>query len=480
VWLDELSRREGTAIDLATVPGNEWDAVAALGFDVVWLMGVWERSPAGIAIALENTGLLESFRRALPDFETKDVVGSPYCIRDYTVDAHLGGPLGLAAARAALAERGVGLLLDFVPNHVAPDHPWTAAHPEYFVRGSDEDLARDPASFVRVGDGVLANGRDPYFAAWPDVVQLNAFSSDLRAAVTETLSSIAAQCDGVRCDMAMLMMNDTFERTWGERGGTRPEADYWPTVIAAVKSAHPGFVFMAEAYWDLEWALQQQGFDYCYDKRLYDRLVHDGAEAVHGHLNADLGYQQRLVRFIENHDEPRAAATFPGEKARAAAVTTLGQTGARIVHEGQLEGRTVQLPVFLARRPHEQPDLDLYEFYDQLLAALRNDVFRDGEWQLGERHGWDGNDTWLNLVVWGWRGGESRKLVVVNLGDAPASGHVLLPWDEFRGREWQLDDAASGERYERSGDDLRDGLYVALDPWSWHLFDVTPLDSRED
>ena len=214
---------------------------------------------------------------------------------------------------------------------------------------------------------MLANGRDPYFAAWPDVVQLNAFSPDLRAAVTETLSSIAAQCDGVRCDMAMLMMNDTFERTWGERGGPRPEADYWPTVIAAVKSAHPGFVFMAEAYWDLEWALQQQGFDYCYDKRLYDRLVHDGAEAVHGHLNADLGYQEGLVRFIENHDEPRAAATFGREQARAAAVTTLGQTGARIVHEGQLEGRTVQLPVFLARRPDEQPDPDLYEFYDQLL-----------------------------------------------------------------------------------------------------------------
>ena len=480
VWLDELSAREGVPIDLGSVPGSEWDAIAALGFDVVWLMGVWERSAAGIAIALENATLLESFRRALPDLRTEDVVGSPYCIRDYTVDAHLGGPAGLAVARAALAERGVGLFLDFVPNHVAPDHPWTQTHPEYFVRGNDDDLARDPASFVRVGDGVLANGRDPYFAAWPDVVQLNAFSPDLRAAVIETLSSIAAQCDGVRCDMAMLMMNDTFERTWGERAGAVPGTDYWPTVISAVKSAYPGFVFLAEAYWELEWALQGQGFDYCYDKRLYDRLVHDGAEAVVGHLNADLGYQQGLVRFIENHDEPRAAATFSREQACAAAVTALGQTGARLVHEGQLEGRIVQLPVFLARRPDEQLDLDVHEFYDRLLHALRDRVFRDGEWQLGERRGWDGNDTWRNLVVWGWRGGESRKLVVVNLGDVPASGHVSLPWDDLRGRAWQLDDAASGQDYERSGDDLRDGLYVALEPWSWHLFDVTPLDSPEE
>ena len=479
VWLDEMSRSDRAAIDLATVPASEWDAIRELGFDAVWLMGVWERSPAGIAIALGNEGLTDSFRRALPDFEGGEVVGSPYCIRDYAVDPHLGGPAGLAAARAALAERGLALILDFVPNHVAPDHAWTAAHPGYFVCGSEDDLARDPASFIRVGGNVLANGRDPYFPAWPDVVQLNAFSPDLRDAVVETLMSIAAQCDGVRCDMAMLTMNDIFERTWGDRAGPRPDADYWPNVITDVKRAHPDFVFMAEAYWDLEWALQQQGFDYCYDKRLYDRLVHDGAEQVRGHLTADRAYQKGLVRFVENHDEPRAAATFPGEKARAAAVTALTQMGARLVHEGQLEGRTVQLPVFLARRPDEPPDLELRAFYERLLTALRDPVFREGEWQLGQCRGWEGNDSWRSLVAWGWRG-DSRRLVVVNLGDQPACGHVSLAWDELRGQAWQLDDASTGESYERSGDDLRDGLYVALEPWAWHLFTLTPSTLSED
>ena len=365
------------------------------------------------------------------------------------------------------------LILDFVPNHVAPDHPWTVAHPEYFVRGSEDDLAGDPASFVRVGDGVLANGRDPYFPAWPDVVQLNAFSPDLRAAAAETLTSIAAQCDGVRCDMAMLTMNDTFERTWGERGGPRPDADYWPTVIPAARSAYPDFLFIAEAYWDLESALQQQGFDYCYDKRLYDRVVHDGAEQVRGHLAADTSYQTGLARFIENHDEPRAAATFAGGKERAATVVALTLTGARIVHEGQLEGRKVHLPVFLARRPDEPVDTELKAFHERLLTALRDPVFRKGDWQLAESSGWEGNDTWQNLVAWGWRG-ESRRLVVVNLSDRPAAGHVSLPWDELRGQAWELDDASDGERYERSGDELRTGLYVALEPWSWHLFTLTP------
>ena len=214
-WLDELSRRAGTMVDLGTVPDSEWEAVASLGFDAVWLMGVWQRSPAGIAVALQNPSLLESFRSALPDFTPDDVVGSPYCVRDYVTDARLGGSEGLAVARQALARHGLGVILDFVPNHVAPDHPWLRDHPEYFVRGDEADLEREQTSFTRVGDVVVANGRDPYFPAWPDVVQLDAFSPGLRAAVTTTLQSLAAQCDGVRCDMAMLVTNDVFERTWG-------------------------------------------------------------------------------------------------------------------------------------------------------------------------------------------------------------------------------------------------------------------------
>src|SRR5262249_17941811 len=160
----------------------------------------------------------------------------------------------------------------------------------------------------------------------------------------------------------------------------------------------------------------------------------------------------------------------PPEKARTAAVTTLSQTGARLVHEGQLEGRKVRIPVFLARRPPEEPDADLLAFYERLFDGLRDPVFRGGEWALGDRGGGDGNDTWQNIVVWGWRDGGPRKLVVVNLGDAPAAAHVSLPWDDLRGRTWLLDDAADGQQYERSGDDLRDGLYVALEPWAWNLF----------
>ena len=476
VWLGDLSRKYERTVNLATVPEQEWDRIASLGFDALWFMGVWERSAAGIEISMRNKGLLEDFMRALPDFMAKDNVGSPYCVRRYAVDRHLGGPEGLAAARKALAKRGIRLILDFVPNHVAPDHPWVSDHPEYFVQGNADDAKSDPASFIEAGGKVFACGRDPFFPAWPDVLQLNAFQPGLRQAVIDTVAEIAGQCDGVRCDMAMLMLNTIFESTWGARAGAKPATDYWTTIIAAIKGRVREFRFIAEAYWDLEWQLQQQGFDYCYDKKLYDRMEHGAAENIRLHLLADLPYQEGMVRFIENHDEPRAAAAFPDGKGRAAAVAVLSLPGARLLHEGQFEGLKVRLPVFLARRPEEPVDHDLAAFYGCLLQAVHHDVFRNGEWRLCEKSGWPDNRSCQNVLTWCWVKGDERYLIVVNFSDGSSQALVRVNWDELRGKTWRLDDVLSGESYDRSGDEMRDaGLYVDLGPWKCHLFQVRAL-----
>jgi hypothetical protein len=476
VWLRELGLKYQKPLDLSMVPEQEWDAIAAHGFDAVWFMGVWERSPAGIEISMRNPGLLEDFRRALPDFSAEDNVGSPYCVRRYVVDQHLGGPKALAAARKILAQRGIRLILDFVPNHLAPDHPWVSEHPEYFVQGSADDARNDPASFMEAGKNVFACGRDPFFPAWPDVLQLNAFQPGLRQAVVDTVSGIAEQCDGIRCDMAMLLLNNIFERTWGARAGAKPLNDYWTTVIPAIRKKHREFRFIAEAYWDLEWELHQQGFDHCYDKKLYDRMEHGDAENVRLHLCADPSYQERMVRFIENHDEPRAAATFSREKARAAAVAVLTLTGAKLLHEGQIEGRKVRLPVFLARRPAEQVDHELAAFYGRLLKETFRDVFHNGHWRLCEWSGWPDNQSYLNILAWCWAKEDERCLIVINFRQEAAQARVQVPWDELRGKTWRLDDRLSGETFERSGDEMRDaGLYVDLGPWRCHCFRLDPL-----
>ncbi len=475
VWLHDLSQGLGRTVTLGSVPGAIWDDLAALHADAVWLTGVWERSPVGRQIGNVHAALQAEFRRALPDFTPEDNVGSPYCVRRYVVDPHLGGPDGLAKARKELGARGLKLLLDFVPNHVAPDHPWVSAHPEYFIRGTAEDLARAPGEFYGIGGKFFACGRDPYFPPWRDVLQLNAFHPGLRRAAIQTLHEIAGQCDGVRCDMAMLLITRVFEQTWSVRAGSPPAREYWREIIRAILPAHPGFLFVAEAYWDLEWELMQQGFNYCYDKRLFDRLEHAFAEQVRLHLLADLGFQDKLVRFIENHDEARAAATFAGGKERAAAVTILTLPGAKLLHEGQLDGRKVKLPVQLGRRPVEPANGDLLVFYLRLLAAVDTPAIRGGEWQLCERSGWPDNQSCMNLVAWCWRTKEERCVVVVNLSDARSQARVRIPWDELAGRSWRLADALSGAVYERDGDEMRSvGLYVDLAGWDCHLLCVGP------
>ncbi len=470
VWLNDLSGKYNRTITLGTVPSQEWDAIAALRVDAVWLMGVWERSPAGIRIANENEGLLADFHHALPDYTPADNVGSAYCVRNYRVDQHLGGPEGLAIAREMLAQRGLRLMLDFVPNHVATDHPWVFEHPEYFVQGTQDDLAQTHGEFFEAGGTIIANGRDPYFAPWTDVAQLNAFDPRLRRAAIDTLLSIANQCDGVRCDMAMLLLNTIFQGTWGNRAGQAPSKEYWSEMINSVRTKYPDMLFMAEAYWDLEWNLQQLGFDYCYDKRLYDRLVHDNAESIRLHLTAGLDYQDKLVRFLENHDEPRAAAMFTLEQERAAAVILMTTPGAKLLYEGQHEGRKVRPPVFLARRPIEPVDGDLQAFYHLLLSTMKQVELIHGEWQLCECSGWPDNNSYVHLLAWCWDDNETHHLVVVNYSENQSEARVHLPWDDLAGKTWRLVDAINSIVFEREGDEMQQsGLYVDLATWRFYF-----------
>jgi glycosidase len=486
IWLTELSgaappREGGRALTLAEVPAAAWDEVTPDGVDAVWLMGVWERSPAGRELANANAGLQAAFRAALPDLRPEDVPGSPYCVRDYRVDAAFGGPEALAAARAELASRGVRLILDYVPNHVAPDHPWVRMRPELFVAGTETDLAATPGDWLRTDDGaILAHGRDPYFPPWPDVVQLNAFSPALRAATTATLADIADQCDAIRCDMAMLATNQVFAKTWGSRSGPEPAEEFWPAVIGGLRVEHPDTVLIAEAYWDLEWELQQQGFDFCYDKRLYDRLVSGNVTGVRDHLRAGLGYQAKLLRFLENHDEPRIASLLPPDAERAAALAVATLPGAVLWHEGQFTGRHVHPPVFLNRRPPEPepPDTALAAWYARLLTAVAANGVRTGDWRLLEAVGWPDNDSCRNLLTWSWSwswagdasNGTTRHIVVVNLSAAPAAGRIELPWPDLAGHSWTLTELLDGRVFDRAGDDLAgQGLFVDLPAWGGHL-----------
>ena len=474
VWLQGLSRNTGRAVTLDDVPETVLDQWATLGFDWVWLLGVWKLGILGPEISRRNPEWRQEFAGTLPDLTESDIGGSCFAITDYSVADGIGGEGALVRFRARLARRGIRLMLDFVPNHVAIDHPWVDLHPDWFIAGTQEDLDRAPANFIRIPDGrILAHGRDPYFPGWPDTLQLDYSNPGLREAMVSQLVDVAGQCDGVRCDMAMLLLPEVFERTWGRR-----MPDFWPEAIRRVGERHPDFLLLAEVYWDLEWTLQRQGFDACYDKRLYDRLCHGDAAAIRAHLGAGLDYQDRLARFLENHDEPRAAAVFSCDRHRAAAVLTYLSPGLRFLHQGQLEGRRVRVSPHLVRAPEEPVDPALASFYADLLATLRLPGVREGDWQLvGSRMAWEGNPTSTDLLGMAWsRSDGTRLLVAVNFSAHDAQAFLELPWAELGGGCFRFRDRLGPWSYDRDGGDLsRRGLYLDVPAWRAHVFEVTRI-----
>lgn len=441
VYLRRAEQKAGKKLTLSSIPAKEWKELVRQGFDLLWLMGIWQRSPAAREQALNIAELRQAYDKVLPGWKPEDVAGSPYAVHSYIPDERFGSADDLKKLRAALNAADLRLILDFVPNHLAFDHPATLSNPEYFITGTAEQAAANTGLFFKTAEGrFLAHGKDPFFLPWSDTVQINFFSEAARRFLLATLMKIAETADGVRCDMAMLGMNSVFPKTWKDFvKEERPKTEFWVWAIAEVKKKYPDFIFLAEVYWDREWELQQMGFDYTYDKKLYDRLLHDNGESVLGHLNAEQDYSDKCARFIENHDEERAVEAFGAERSKAAAVVMATVPGMRFFQDGQLEGKRIHLPVQLGREPEETPDSGISGFYKNLLSYADDNALHDGEWQLLEA-------SPANLLAWVWRRKNAYRVVLVNYSDRPLKGKVKMPKGfmppdrevEFKPWEFQL------------------------------------------
>jgi hypothetical protein len=475
-WLEQLSGGLGRRIALADVPDGEWAAIARLGFDAVWLMGVWQRSEESRRIALEDPANFAGYNEALPGWKAADIVGSPYAVAQYIPDARIGTWESLARVREKLRALGMGLFLDFVGNHTALDHPWTREHPEFYVQGTQKDFENNPTGFFQIktpkGAYFAALARDPYYPPWKDVAQLNHFQPAMRAAQLADLRTIASHCDGIRCDMAMLHLSDIFASIWVPllNGETPPAKEFWTEAHSTV----PDLVLLAEAYWGTEPRLLGMGFSFAYDKELYDAVRDARVSDVRARVAADENYQTHLARFLENHDEPRRAATFGNERLRAVGTLMGTLPGMRFYHQGELKGRNIRLPITLRQQADEPPDPLSADFFQKLLCITHEEIFHSGSWNLLEIVP-ECDDTSTNLIVYEWRSEKSWKLIVVNLAGYASQGRVRMGDRASPTQQYVFYDQLNDERYLRSGEELHNvGLYVRREGGGAHLFDVTP------
>ena len=474
-WILGLSREWGRSIGIGDVPVAKWEGLRALGFDLIYLMGVWKRSPVGRTLSRSQTSLFSRYDECLPGWTLDDVAGSPFSIQAYEPDPLIGTWQDLNDLRHRLNNLGMRLILDFVPNHTGPDHSWVSEHPEYYIRGTLAQYRAVPGNFFIAESAskrsqIIAYGRDPLFAPWTDTAQLNYFNAELRSAMIEELHRISEFCDGVRCDMAMLILNDTFHQTWEAQLGSTPipREEFWQKATQTL----PEFIWIAEAYSDSEWALQQLGFKYTYDKRFYDRLREGFVRDVYLHLKADWDFQVRSVRFLENHDEGRAATVFG--KSRLPAVAVLASTipGMHFFNDGQLEGLRTQLVVQLARARDEAPDPEIQQIYARILKIADAPEFHGTGWKLLEVKA-AGDRSSSDLMAYIWRHEENLKLVVVNLGTGTATGQLYLDDDLLTGNTLSFNDLLNNKTYDREASDLkRWGLFIKLDAFGAHIFDV--------
>lgn len=477
VWIRQFDS-ENKRATLKDIPAEIWDDFTEKGFDYIWLMGIWKNCPATIRKYCFEEDLVRSYKKALKDFTDEDVIGSPYSIDVYEVNPLLGTDEELKRLKQELNKRGLKLILDFVPNHFSAESSLIESNPDIFLQTDETNFGSDYHTYFKPENGnekIFAHGRDPFFPAWQDTIQVNYFSDTAREFMISQLAKLTNVCDGVRCDMAMLALNNVFRNTWGgvlnKFGFEKPEDEFWKLAIGIIKDVEPGFLFVAEAYWDLEWELQQLGFDYTYDKKLTDRLHEGYVMEIRDHLLAKEDYQKKSLRFLENHDEERAINALGKEKSRAAAIIISTLMGMRFYHNGQFEGKKTRLPVQLGRCANEKVQDDLVAFYNNLLNITKAGIFKIGEWKLLKTlQIFPGDESYRNILAWEWKLKDERRLVVVNFENCTSKCRIIL---DLRGYPERviLTDLLTGQDFHRSSEDIyAAGLYIELKNFQSHIF----------
>ncbi|HPA62152.1 MAG TPA: alpha-amylase family glycosyl hydrolase [Candidatus Woesebacteria bacterium] len=442
LWLNELSQQYQRPITLDTIPDEAW-ADKLTNYDIFWFMGIYSPSQFSANHAKKYTN---QYTYALPDIDAeKDVVASPFAVANYLPNPQLvkDWPTWDRMVEK-LHQRDKKVFIDFVPNHTAVDHPWANEHPEYFIQGSEGQYRAHPNFYQAINNDhgqvhYLAHGKDPNYPEWADTLQLNYGRPEVHQAMTEQLLSLVDHVDGLRCDMAMLLNPSTFLRTWAwalsnEERDYVAKHSFWheaiPQAKAKAMALGKSFDFMAEAYWEKN--LLAENFDYIYRDELYKHLLRVARGENCHNLKEHIAYllycanDQQTCKdtvYLENHDEERAVRTMGREFSQAAAalISFLPHT-MLLINQGQEEGSTIKPPMQVGRFPQENKDLQLKNYYQNLLQLKQSKLFREGQWSMAQLAHQEDNLITLEVVS---QDRAIKALICINMGRN--SSHFRIP-----------------------------------------------------
>ncbi|MCG6141435.1 alpha-amylase [Leptospira mtsangambouensis] len=421
--------------------------------DEIWLMGVWKNSPKSQSIARSMPELQQGFQEAKHPLLPEDIYGSPYSIYSYTPDPLVSSNGNLTHVYELIHQWNKKLILDFVPNHMAIDSPLIESDPNLFLTASESVSTQN--SFLHPNGNRYVHGRDPYFDGWTDTIQWDFSNHSVEDKHIRILKEIAKQCDGVRCDMAMLLLPDVFERTHGKKS-----VYDWNRVIKTIKQDFPNFKFYAEAYWGMENRLIDLGFDAAYDKSIYDALKANHFPFVSESLKEN--EKRTKIRFLENHDEERAKLTF-GDNSESYFCLLLASECILLFHEGQNLGLTKKIPIQMIKTDSENVNPITEEFYKRALkiTAKRNSSSISFQPNYKE---WNGLPIFTKAI----QTENQTELILWNETNREVSGWI--PFQEGIQPRETLTDLVTWVEFPQTKSD--EGIYFKLGPnqVQWFIF----------
>jgi len=362
------------------------------------------------------------------------------------------------------------LMLDYVPNHSAVDCPWTSSNSDYYIRAAQSAPPYDPTRYLPSG---IAFGWGGYGNAWTDTAQYNYFNPSLRTAMINNLMKVASLSDYIRCDVAYLALNTVIKNNWATQlaywGYSEPSTEFWSDAISQVKASY-NVQFLGEVYNPWQQALQAVGFDFTYDKTLYDILAAGNIDNIRNYITSmPLSFHQHSAHFVENHDEPRSPAYF-GSNTRAdiAAAISMTLPGMKFYFMWEQFGYFNQLEIHLRRETPEDQNSGVLKFFTAFIAAVSKDVFHQGTWYMRTVQGTN------NLLAWEWVYNNEKVLTVLNYSGTQSSGSIVCPFAQpVDGNDTiPVTDLLTGTVYMRSAKQMStSGLIVVLDTWSVQMFD---------